>query len=58
MGTAHHIISKNTSEICKQIGLNEDAINEILRLKMLEHRRIQQVNTLRRVAQSKCYARD
>jgi len=58
MNTTHHIISRATTKTYEPASLNEDAINETLRLKILENRRIQQLNTLRRSAHSKHYARD
>lgn len=56
MNTTHHVISQTTTKTYEPANLNEDAINEMLRLKMLEDRRRQQVNTLRRNARFNYYA--
>ncbi len=48
MVTANYSRIEELSNSREESLLNEDARNEVLRLQMLENRRIQQVNLLRR----------
>ncbi len=57
MQTAHQTSIESLPKASESASLNEDTLHEILRQKVLENRRIQQINTLRQIAHSNHYVR-
>ena len=56
MVTANHARIEELTNYSDESSAAEDARNEILRLKILENRRIEQINVLRRHSRLKNYA--
>ncbi len=57
MGTAFDSHNQSHQKANEAYHLNEDAMNEILRLEVLENRRIQQIRTLRKITRADIHAR-
>lgn len=57
MNTTYHAGTKTPSSTYETPNLTEESINEMLRQQILENRRIQQVNTIRKLSHSNAYTR-